>query len=83
MCFGQKSSFGFAFAGLLASWWIYSRTHNAQLATGVFFFFTMELLQGFQYFVIADDLTAGYIPGVNILVACCASLSVAIDLRTA
>jgi hypothetical protein len=57
MCFGQKSSFGFAFAGLLASWWIYSRTHNAQLATGVFFFFTMELLQGFQYFVIADDLT--------------------------
>lgn len=56
MCFGQKSSFGFATAGLLASLWIYSRTHNKQLASGVFFFFTMELLQGFQYFVIAEDL---------------------------
>jgi hypothetical protein len=56
MCFDQKSSFGFALFGLLVSAWIYTRTENVKLASGVFFFFTMELLQGFQYFVIADDL---------------------------
>jgi hypothetical protein len=56
MCFDQKSSFGFALFGLLVSMWIYTRTENVKLAGGVFFFFTMELLQGFQYFVIADNL---------------------------
>ena len=55
MCFDQKSSFGFALFGLLVSIWIYTRTENVKLASGVFFFFTMELLQGFQYFVIADN----------------------------
>ena len=57
MCFDQKSSFGFALMGLLVSAWIYTRTENVKLAGGVFFFFTMELLQGFQYFVIADNLS--------------------------
>lgn len=57
MCFNQEMSLGFAAVGLLTSWWIYSRTHNFGLASGVFFFFTMELLQGVQYFFIADDLT--------------------------
>ena len=56
MCFNQPSSFAFAGFGLFLSWWIYSRTNNLGLASGVFFFFTMELLQGFQYFVIADNL---------------------------
>lgn len=56
MCFNQSMSFGFAGLGALLSWWIYSRTHNSELAKGVFFYFTMELLQGIQYFVIADDL---------------------------
>lgn len=56
MCFDQKSSFAFAGAGLFCAWWIYSRTNNSALASGVFFFFTMELLQGLQYFVIAEDL---------------------------
>lgn len=55
MCFSQSSSFAFAGIGLFASWWIYSRTNNMKLASGVFFFFTMELLQGFQYFVIAEN----------------------------
>lgn len=55
MCFDQKSSFGFAGCGLFASWWIYSNTKNRELATGVFFFFTMEFLQGLQYFVIAEE----------------------------
>lgn len=55
MCFDQKSSFGFAAVGLFAAWWIYSRTNNFELASGVFFFFTMEFLQGLQYFVIADN----------------------------
>jgi hypothetical protein len=56
MCFDQKSSFGFAACGLFAAWWIYSRTNNAELASGVFFYFTMEFLQGLQYFVIAPGL---------------------------
>jgi len=56
MCFDQKSSFAFAAVGLFTSYWIYTRTENMKLASGVFFFFTMELLQGFQYFVIAEDL---------------------------
>jgi hypothetical protein len=46
----------FAVLGLLASWWIYSRTSNTGLASGVFFFFTMELLQSVQYFFIAPTL---------------------------
>jgi hypothetical protein len=32
MCFDQKSSFGFAGIGLFASWWIYTRTENFELA---------------------------------------------------
>lgn len=55
MCFDQKSSFGFAGVGLFASWWIFHNTKNRELTTGVFFFFTMEFLQGLQYFVIASE----------------------------
>jgi hypothetical protein len=62
MCFDQKSSFGFAGVGLFAAWWIYSRTDNYELASGVFFFFTMEFLQGLQYFVIADSEADLYKP---------------------
>lgn len=51
-------SFGFAALGLFISWWIYSRTSNSELASGVFFFFTMEFLQGIQYFFIAPDLNS-------------------------
>lgn len=58
MCFNQTFSFGFSALGLFVSWWIYSRTSNIQLAQGVFFFTTMEILQGFQYFVIADDMNS-------------------------
>jgi hypothetical protein len=56
MCFDQKSAFGFAALGFFAAWWIHHKTNNSDLAAGVFFFFTMEFLQGLQYFVIADDL---------------------------
>jgi hypothetical protein len=56
MCFDQKSAFGFAALGFFASWWIYQKTDNSDLAAGVFFYFTMEFLQGIQYFFIADDL---------------------------
>lgn len=56
MCFDQKSSFGFSAMGAFGAWWIYSRTNNVELASGVFFFFTMEFLQGCQYWVIAPDL---------------------------
>lgn len=51
-------SFSFAAVGLFVSWWIYTKTSNTELASGVFFFFTMEFLQGLQYFVIADDPNA-------------------------
>ena len=43
MCWNQPASGFFAAVGLFASWWIYSRTNNTALASGVFFFFTMEL----------------------------------------
>jgi len=46
----------FAALGLFASWWIYSRTNNTGLASGVFFFFCMEFLQALQYLVIAPTL---------------------------
>jgi len=51
-------SFGFAAIGLFVSWWIHTRTLNFELASGVFFFFTMEFLEGLQYFIIADDLNS-------------------------
>jgi len=49
-------SAAFAVLGLFSSWWIYSKTSNTALASGVFFFFTMELLQSIQYFFIAPSL---------------------------
>jgi len=64
MCFDQKSSFAFAGMGLFAAWWIHKNTQNTELATGVFFFFTMEFLQGLQYFVIADDLQSSWCDNV-------------------
>jgi len=52
----MEMSAAFAALGLFSSWWIWSRTNNTQLASGVFFFFTMELLQAVQYFFIAPSL---------------------------
>ncbi len=48
----------FAAIGLFCSWWIYTRTNNTALASGVFFFFTMEALQAVQYLFIAPDLNS-------------------------
>jgi len=47
---------GFAILGLFTAWWIHNRTDNFELASGVFFFFTMELLQAIQYVFIATGL---------------------------
>ena len=58
MCFSMEMSAGFATVGLLATWWVYSRTTNTALASGVFFFFSMELLQAIQYFFIADTINS-------------------------
>jgi hypothetical protein len=52
----MEMSAAFAALGLFASYWIYSKTSNTALASGVFFFFTMELLQAIQYFFIAPNL---------------------------
>lgn len=56
MCFSGEMSAGFAALGLFAAWWVYSRTSNVELAGGILFFFTMELLQAVQYYFIAPDL---------------------------
>jgi len=52
----MEMSAAFAALGLFSSYWIWSRTSNTALASGVFFFFTMELLQSIQYFFIAPNL---------------------------
>ncbi len=46
----------FALIGFLASAWIFIKTNNTQLASGVFFFFAMELLQAIQYLFIAPNI---------------------------
>jgi len=46
----------FAAVGLFTSWWIWSKTNNRELASGVFFFFAMELLQAIQYIFIAPNI---------------------------
>jgi len=63
MCFNQPMSFTFAGIGLFAAWWIHTRTNNSELASGVFFFFTMEFLQGIQYWFIEEDERALVSPG--------------------
>jgi len=54
----MEMSATFAAIGLFSSWWIWSRTNNTALASGVFFFFTMEFLQVLQYLVIAPDMNS-------------------------
>mmetsp|Transcript_20185 Transcript_20185/g.34485 ORF Transcript_20185/g.34485 Transcript_20185/m.34485 type:complete len:307 (+) Transcript_20185:52-972(+) len=62
MCFNQPMSFAFAALGFYLAWYVHHYTLNTQLATGVFYFFLMEFLQGLQYFVIDDcDSTANQI----------------------
>jgi len=56
MCFSAGTSGAFALIGLFSSYWVYSKTSNTALASGIFFFFVMELLQFIQYFFIADTL---------------------------
>lgn len=56
MCFTGSMSLGFACIGLGSTWFVYSRTNNTELASGVFFFFTMEFLQAIQYLFLATGL---------------------------
>lgn len=49
-------SAAFAALGLFAAWWVYTKTNNVELASGIFFFFTMEFLQAIQYYFIAPEL---------------------------
>ena len=49
-------SAAFAAIGLFSAYWVYSRTSNIELASGIFFFFTMEFLQAIQYYFIAPEL---------------------------
>jgi len=52
----MEMSGAFAAIGLFATYWIYSKTNNRELASGVFYFFLMELLQVIQYIFIAPNL---------------------------
>lgn len=54
MCFDQTTSFSFAAVGLFLAWYVHHYTLNTKLAIGIFWFFLMEFLQGFQYFFIDD-----------------------------
>lgn len=56
MCFTGEMSAAFAAIGLFSAYWVYSRTSNIELASGIFFFFTMEFLQAIQYYFIAPEL---------------------------
>lgn len=56
MCFTGEMSAGFAAIGLFCSWWVYTKTNNMELASGIFFFFTMEFLQAIQYMFLATGL---------------------------
>lgn len=58
LCFSMEMSATFAAIGLFSAWWIWSKTNNTALASGVFFFFTMEFLQVLQYLVIAPDMNS-------------------------
>jgi FtsH-binding integral membrane protein len=58
MCFSKEMSATFAALGLIAAWWVWTRTSNKQLASGVFYFFVMELLQAIQYFFIAPNINS-------------------------
>lgn len=54
MCFSQEMSFAFAALGFCCSIYVWKWTTNTRLAIGVFYFFLMEFLQGFQYYFIDD-----------------------------
>jgi hypothetical protein len=56
MCFSGEASAVFAAIGLFSAWWVWARTSNVELASGIFFFFTMEFLQVIQYLFLADGL---------------------------
>lgn len=56
MCFTGEMSGGFAALGLFSAWWVWTKTNNKELASGVFFFFTMEFLQFIQYMFLATGL---------------------------
>jgi len=62
MCFTGEMSAAFAAMGLFSAWWVYTKTSNFELASGIFFFFTMEFLQFIQYIFIAPELTDGSDP---------------------
>jgi hypothetical protein len=64
MCFTGEMSAGFAAIGLFATYWIHQKTNNMELASGVFFFFTMEFLQAIQYIFLATGLTDTYCDNV-------------------
>ena len=50
MCFNQSMSFAFSALGLAVAAFVWMRSNNAKLTVGILFFFTMEFLQGLQYF---------------------------------
>lgn len=60
MCFTGEMSAGFSVIGLFATWWVYTKYKNVEMASGIFFFFTMEFLQAIQYYYLASGLDDPY-----------------------
>ncbi len=58
-------SAAFAALGLFSAWWVYTKTCNTELASGIFFFFTMEFLQAIQYYFIAPELKSNETCGAS------------------
>eukprot|EP01040_Poterioochromonas_malhamensis_P026651 gene26651-33564_t len=47
--FSGEACMAFAAVGFFATYWVYDRTNNFDLAFGLFFFFSLEVLQAVQY----------------------------------
>merc|ERR1719238_2543223 len=54
MCFNQPMSFVMAAIGLVMSLILHKGDAHPRISAGMFFFFTMEFLQGIQYWYIDD-----------------------------
>ena len=72
MCFNQPMSFAMAAFGLMVSVGFYVRTRNIKMSGGIFFFFLMEFLQGFQYMYIdqCDNITNKVLTGLGMFHIC-------------
>jgi hypothetical protein len=66
--FSGEVCMAFAAVGFFATYWVYDRTNNFDLALGLFFFFSLEVLQAVQYIYVSPELKSsadGFCGGSN------------------